>query len=90
MTLRAIEIVESCLNFSAGVAKNDSTSRMFAPPAAPNPAARRCKYSASLAFASPLRSRYSEFLTLSILRVKNSLPLTVFTQLQRREASRLE
>ena len=34
MTLRAIEIVESCLNFSAGVAKNDSTSRMFAPPAA--------------------------------------------------------
>lgn len=51
---------------------------------------RRCKYSASLAFASPLRSRYSEFLTLSILRVKNSLPLTVFTQLQRREASRLE
>lgn len=34
MTLRAIEIVERCLNFSAGVAKNDSTSRMFAPPAA--------------------------------------------------------
>jgi hypothetical protein len=34
MTLRAIEIVESCLNFFAGVAKNDSTSRMFAPPAA--------------------------------------------------------
>lgn len=34
MTLRAIEIVESCLNFSAGVAKNDSASRMFAPPAA--------------------------------------------------------
>lgn len=31
MTLRAIEIVESCLNFFAGVAKNDSTSRMFAP-----------------------------------------------------------
>lgn len=30
MTLRAIEIVESCLNFFAGVAKNDSTSRMFA------------------------------------------------------------
>lgn len=30
-----------------------------------------------LAFAVPLRSRYSEFLTLSILRVKNSLPLTV-------------
>ena len=74
MTLRALEIVESCLNFFAGDAKN----------------ARRCKYSASLAFASPLRSRYSEFLTLSILLVKNSLPLTVFTQLQRREASRLE
>lgn len=54
------------------------------------PAARYCKYSASLAFALPLRSRCSEFLTLSILRVKNSLPLTVFTQLQRREASRLE
>lgn len=35
MTLRAIEIVESCLNFFAGVAKNDSTSRVFAsPPAA--------------------------------------------------------
>ena len=34
MTLRAIEIVESCLNFFAGVAKNDSTSRMFAPRAA--------------------------------------------------------
>ena len=33
MTLRAIEIVESCLNFFAGVAKNDSTSRMFAAPA---------------------------------------------------------
>lgn len=30
MTLRAIEIVESCLNFFAGVTKNDSTSRMFA------------------------------------------------------------
>ena len=40
--------------------------------------------------ANPLRSRYSESLTLSILRVKNSLSLTVFTQLQRREASRLE
>ena len=35
-------------------------------------------HSASLAFALPLRSRYSESLTLSILRVKNSLPLTVF------------
>lgn len=30
MTLRAIEIVESCLNFFASVSKNDSTSRMFA------------------------------------------------------------
>lgn len=33
MTLRAIEIVESCLNFFASVSKNDSTSRMFAAPA---------------------------------------------------------
>jgi len=70
MTLRAIEIVESCLNFFAGVAKNDSTSRMFAPPAA--------------------QTRCAAMQILSILRVKNSLPLTVFTQLQRREASRLE
>ncbi len=89
MTLRAIEIVESCLNFFAGVAKNDSTSRMFAPPAAQTRCAAM-QILGILAFASPLRSRYSEFLTLSILRVKNSLPLTVFTQLQRREASRLE
>lgn len=41
------------------------------------PAARYCKYSASLAFAISLRSRYSELLTLGIPRVKNSLPLTV-------------
>lgn len=41
------------------------------------PAARYCKYSASLAFAISLRSRYSELLTLSILRVKISLSLTV-------------
>ena len=34
--------------------------------------------------------RYSEFLTLGIPRVKSSLSLTVFTQLRRREASRLE
>lgn len=89
MTLRAIEIVESCLNFFAGVAKTIRQVECLRRPRR-KPAARRCKYSASLAFASPLRSRYSEFLTLSILRVKNSLPLTVFTQLQRREASRLE
>lgn len=82
MTLRAIEIVESCLNFFANAMKTIRRSRMFA--------SQKCKHSASLAFAFPLRSRYSEFLTLSILRVKNSLPLTVFTQLQRREASRLE
>ena len=74
MTLRAIEIVESCLNFFAGVAKNDSIKSNV------------CVTGA----ANPLRSRYSESLTLSILRVKNSLSLTVFTQLQRREASRLE
>lgn len=37
-----------------------------------------------------LRSRYSELLTLGIPRVKSSLSLTVFTQLRRREASRLE
>lgn len=30
MTLRAIEIVESCLNFFAGVTKNIRQSRMFA------------------------------------------------------------
>ena len=74
MTLRAIEIVESCLNFFASVSKNDSIKSNV------------CVAGA----ANPLRSRYSESLTLSILRVKNSLPLTVFTQLQRREASRLE
>ena len=74
MTLRAIEIVERCLNFFVSVSKNDSTKSNV------------CVAGA----ANPLRSRYSEFLTLSILRVKNSLPLTVFTQLQRREASRLE
>ena len=56
----------------------------------PEPAARYFKYSASLAFAVPLRSRYSELLTLGIPRVKSSLSLTVFTQLRRREASRLE
>lgn len=43
------------------------------------PASQKRKHSASLAFAFPLRSRYSEFLTLGILRVKNSLSLTVFT-----------
>lgn len=89
MTLRAIEIVESCLNFFANAMKTIRRSRMFASRRR-KPASQKCKHSASLAFAFPLRSRYSEFLTLSILRVKNSLPLTVFTQLQRREASRLE
>lgn len=33
MTLRAIEIVESCLNFFANVTKTIRQSRMFAPPA---------------------------------------------------------
>lgn len=89
MTLRAIEIVESCLNFFVNAMKMIRQGRMFASHCR-KPASRQCEHSASLAFAFPLRSRYSEFLTLSILRVKNSLPLTVFTQLQRREASRLE
>lgn len=90
MTLRAIEIVESCLNFSAGVAKNDSTSRMVCAARGANP----LRGDANTRHPSHSHHRfalgYSEFLTLSILRVKNSLPLTVFTQLQRREASRLE
>lgn len=68
MTLRAIEIVESCLNFFA--MKTIRRSRMFASQAP--------------------QTRFAKMQTLSILRVKNSLPLTVFTQLQRREASRLE
>lgn len=89
MTLRAIEIVESCLNFFASVSKNDSTSRMFAAPA-PQTRFAVMQTLGTLAFALPLRSRYSELLTLSILRVKISLSLTVFTRLRRREASRLE
>lgn len=70
MTLRAIEIVESCLNFFANAMKTIRRSRMFASQAP--------------------QTRFAKMKTLSILRVKNSLPLTVFTQLQRREASRLE
>lgn len=89
MTLRAIEIVESCLNFFANAMKTIRRSRMFASQA-PQTRFAKMQTLGILAFASPLRSRYSESLTLSILRVKNSLPLTVFTQLQRREASRLE
>ena len=89
MTLRAIEIVESCLNFFANAMKTFDEVECLRRRRR-KPASQKCKHSASLAFAFPLRSRYSEFLTLGILRVKNSLPLTVFTQLQRREASRLE
>lgn len=70
MTLRAIEIVESCLNLFASAMKTIRRSRMFASRAP--------------------QTRFAKMQTLSILRVKNSLPLTVFTQLQRREASRLE
>ena len=70
MTLRAIEIVESCLNFFVNAMKTIRQSRMFASQAP--------------------QTRFAKMQTLSILRVKNSLPLTVFTQLQRREASRLE
>lgn len=78
MTLRAIEIVESCLNFFAGVTKNIRQVECLRRRRR-KPASQKCKHSASLAFAFPLRSRYSELLTLSILRVKSSLPLTVFT-----------
>lgn len=90
MTLRAIEIVERCLNFFRKRIEKRFDKAECLRRGRRKPASRQCKHSASLAFALPLRSRYSEFLTLSILRVKNSLPLTVFTQLQRREASRLE
>lgn len=70
MTLRAIEIVERCLNFFANAMKTIRRSRMFASQAP--------------------QTRFAKMQTLGIPRIKNSLPLTVFTQLQRREASRLE
>lgn len=53
----------------------DLSSTCFNP--RPKPAARYFKCSASPAFALPLRSRYSELSTLSILCVKSSLPLAV-------------
>ena len=88
-TLRVIEISKGASTFSLALRKTfDKVEGLRR--GRRKPASRKCKRSASLAFASPLRSRYSESLTLSILRVKNSLPLTVFMQLQRREASRLE
>ena len=88
-TLRVIEMSKAASTFSLALRKTfDKVEGLRR--GRRKPAARYCKYSASLAFAISLRSRYSELLTLSILRVKITLSLTVFTQLRRREASRLE
>ena len=75
-TLRVIEMSKAASTFSPALRKTIRQVECLRR-GRRKPASRQCKHSASLAFALPLRSRYSEFLTLSILRVKNSLPLTV-------------
>ena len=75
-TLRVIEMSKAASTFSLALRKTfDKVEGLRR--GRRKPASQKCKHSASLAFAFPLRSRYSEFLTLSILRVKNSLSLTV-------------